>query len=201
MKKPLWIVFEGIDGSGKTTQAKRLNDFLNRKGIRCLYKHVFESNAGRKIREIFINNSFSNVVEILLLCATRQAVWDEILFVENEYDVIILDRFFLSIYAMQGETLDDMELINSIKEKICKQNRTIYTFYLNTGPIECKKRLGMKTFRDRIEKKSIEFHNNVFKRYVKLLKNEENVIIFDGESDEQSLSSEIIKKTLKLLTD
>lgn len=201
MKKPIWIVFEGIDGSGKTTQAKMLTDYLNRKGIKCLYKHVFETDAGEKISKIFIENSFCNLVEILLLCATRKAIWDEILTIEKEYDVIILDRFFLSICAMQGEHVEELDLINTIKKIVCNDIRKIYTFYLNTNPVECKKRLERKKFMDRIEKKGVEFHTNVFMRYIDLLKNEENVISFDGESDEKALNKEIVKKTLVLLQD
>lgn len=128
MKRTQWIVFEGIDGSGKTTQAKMLNTYLKEKGVKSVYKHIFDSQAGNELRELFINNEFSNTVEILLLCAARQAFFDEIEREIHNFDVIVLDRFFLSILAMQGRTEKDIELINYIKDRILKDRNFFIHF-------------------------------------------------------------------------
>lgn len=199
MNKPTWIVFEGIDGSGKTTQAKLLNEYLNRNGVKSLYKHVFDSKAGKLLREMFINNTFSNTVEILILCATRQAFLDQTVAEEEECDVLIIDRFFLSILAMQGKDDKDVALINYIRNSICNGRNRSIVFHLNTSPEECKNRLRRRGLRDRIEEKSIEFHRTVSERYSALLRNEENVYQFDGNSAIESVHRTIVDKTLLLL--
>ena len=199
MNKPIWIVFEGIDGSGKTTQAKLLNEYLNRNGVKSLYKHVFDSEAGKLLREMFIGNTFSNTVEILMLCAARQAFLDETAAAEEECDVMIVDRFFLSILSMQGNDDDDIELINYIQKAICRGMDRPIVFYMNTSPEDCKNRLSGRGTRDRIEEKGVEFHGMVFERYLTLLRNEENVHQFDGNGEVEAIHKTIVAKTLHLL--
>jgi dTMP kinase len=198
--KPTWIVFEGIDGSGKTTQAKRLNEYLNNHGMKSLYKHVFDTRAGRLLREMFIDNTFSNTVEILILCAARQAFLDEIVAEEDEYDVLIIDRFFLSILAMQGNNKEDIGFINYIREKICGGGREHIVFHMRTPPEVCKSRLKNRIVPDRIEEKGVEFHRLVFDRYMTLLRKEEDVHHIDGRGDIEDIHKSIVDKTLLLLS-
>ena len=199
MMRTIWIVFEGIDGSGKTTQAKMLNEYLSGKGIKCIYKHIFDSKAGSILREVFINNEFSNTVDILLLCAARQAFLDEIEREKGTFDIIIMDRFFLSILAMQGKSKEDIELINYIKNFIFNKKDIFYTFYLDTNPHECKRRLIKKSYCDRIERKNVEFHSIVYDRYLDLLENESNVYVFNGDIDIMSLHKKIVDKASELV--
>lgn len=198
MNKPTWIVFEGIDGSGKTTQAKLLNEYLNKRGVKSLYRHVFDSKAGRLLRDLFINNTFGNTVEILILCAARQAFLDETVPTED-CDVIIIDRFFLSILAMQGKEREDVELINYIQNTICRGRGQSIVFYLATSPEECEDRLRNREARDRIEEEGVKFHRMVFERYVTLLRDEENVYHFDGNGDVEKVHRTIVDQTLRVL--
>lgn len=200
MSKPTWIVFEGIDGSGKTTQAKLLNEYLNEHGVKSRYKHVFDSKAGKLLREMFINNAFSNTVEILLLCAARQAFLDDIAAAgEEECEVMIIDRFFMSILAMQGIDDEDVELINYIQNNICSGRDRPIVFHVNTSPEECNNRLRNRSTRDRIEEKGVEFHRMVSDRYLALLRNEENVYQFDGNGDVEGIHRTIVDRTALLL--
>lgn len=193
------IVFEGIDGSGKTTQAKMLCDYLCEIGIKCKYKHIFDSKAGAVIRDIFLNNEFSNTVEILLLCASRSAFFDEIHKEEDDVDVIILDRLYMSILAMQGKKENDIELISNIKDMTFNENCEFYTFYLDTNPQECSNRMHKRTTIDRIESKGVDFHKEVYDRYERLIKNTDNVYVFDGNSDIYSVQNSLRRKVLELI--
>jgi dTMP kinase len=199
MRKPVWIVFEGIDGSGKTTQAKRLNAYLNDHGFKSLYKHVFDTGAGALLRELFIKNAFSNKVEILVLSAARQAFLDEMCVPAGEYDVLIVDRFFLSILAMQGRNEDDRRLINYLRHDICGEQSEHIVFHMNTAPEDCKKRLRNKPASDRIEEKPVDFHREVADRYRWALRDEEHVYAIDGGGDIEDVHRTIVEKTLHLL--
>ncbi len=199
MTKPTLIVFEGIDGSGKTTQARMLNDYLNANGVKSLYKHVFDSKAGKLLREVFIQNNFSNIVEILVLCATRQAFLDDFLDEKEGCDVIIIDRFFLSILAMQGTSDKDIKLIHYIRDSIWEDLPDAVVFYLNTSPAECKRRLNGKDKLDRIEGNSVAFHEKIFDRYVDLINSEQSAYTFDGNKDVKTIHRNIVDKAISVL--
>ncbi|MGY4644292.1 dTMP kinase [Cellulomonas sp. URHB0016] len=199
MRKPIWIVFEGIDGSGKTTQAKLLDDYLNSHGVRSLYKHVFDTEAGRLLRGMFIENAFSNTVEILVLSAARQAFLDEMAALADDYDVLIVDRFFLSILAMQGVDDESVELIEHLRDSICEEWRDHVVFHVSTPPDDCSRRLQKRSARDRIEKKGVDFHQVVFDRYATLLSDEQNVRHIDGVGDVETIHRRVVASTLRLL--
>lgn len=198
MRKPIYIVFEGIDGSGKTTQAQRLCSSLNDIGIPTLYKHVFDSNTGRIIRRVFLENSFlSNTVEVMLLCAARQAFIDDMAQVADKYSVIIVDRFYLSIFAMQGTNQRDISLINYIRNNICDLPDPVYHLYICVDPYECQRRISSrKQSMDRIEQLDIWFHSRVMERYSELLRQEKNVIRIDGNHSVDTVH-EAIKTKIK----
>lgn len=200
MGEPLWIVFEGIDGSGKTTQAKRLDDYLNRHGVRSLYKHVFDTDAGRLLRALFIDNTFSNTVEILVLSAARQAFLDEVEAQSRDYDVLIVDRFFLSILAMQGKDADDVSLIRHLEDRV-RGGREHVVFHMLTPPAHCKARLRNRAVPDRIEEKGVDFHTTVFQRYLALLDSVDHVHHIDGSGDVETVHAEVVATTLAVLAD
>lgn len=198
MSKPTWIIFEGIDGSGKTTQARLLNQALNDDGVRSRYRHVFDTEAGRLLRSIFIENSFSNAVEILILGATRQAFLDQLAAEDDDYDVLIVDRFFLSILSMQGTGPGEVALIRQIEEYV-HAGRVHAVFYLDTPPEGCKKRLDAKRLSDRIEARSVEFHRGVYDRYDALLASQDKVYVFDGDREVEQVHLDIVAAARELL--
>ena len=202
LKKPIWIIFEGIDGSGKTTQAKKLCKYLNDAGVNALYKHVFDSKTGEIIRKLYLEKDFmSNIVEVLLLCASRQAFWDEIESECTKYDVIIVDRFYLSIFAMQGTNDKDINLIKYIRS-ISDIPGNPYCFFINVDPSECQKRLASaNTKRDRIELLGTQFHTEVFKRYQEFLHTEKDITFIDGLGNIDEVHKRIIEATKQILGD
>ena len=201
MKKPLWIVFEGIDGSGKTTQASKLCSHLNNIGISALYKHVFDTNSGKLIKNIFLDNDFlGNTVEVLLLCAARKAFLDDMKNITTQFDVIVVDRFYLSILAMQGITPKDIALIQYVRSSIGDLPESAYYVYIDADPRECRKRFLLRDRpKDRIERLDLEFHSKVRERYISFLTYEKNVIYINGNNDINTVHDEIVRAVMNLL--
>lgn len=172
-----------------------LEQYLTNNGVKCLYKHIFDSVAGA----LFIHNSFSNTVEIFILCATRQSFFDEVLKSAGDFDVLIIDRLFLSILAIQGQSEKDAKFIYSAMDYMDYKSEDFVIYFMETDPDVCKNRLYNKNSHDRIEEKSVEFHRNVFQRYKSLLLNEKNVNIFQGCDTINNIHNEIVDKTIQLL--
>ena len=105
----LFIVFEGLDGCGKTTQAQMLADFFDRRGIK--YTHVREPGGtavGNQLRSILLNPETSLTDgEVLLLAAARaQLVQDVIIPALKRGEMVVSDRYLFSSLAYQGYGLE-----------------------------------------------------------------------------------------------
>jgi dTMP kinase len=105
------IAFEGIEGSGKTTQAKLLYSYLQEKSISCIYTQEPGGTAiGEQIRNILLdvkNKQMHRKTELLLYLANRsQHVHERLIPELNKGTVIITDRFSLSSMAYQGVARD-----------------------------------------------------------------------------------------------
>ncbi len=105
-KKGLFITFEGVDGSGKTTQIRKLRDFLETNGIAVdLIREPGGTSIGEKIRSLLLdksNGEMSSETELLLYEAARsQIVRERILPSLQAGRVVICDRFFDSTTAYQ----------------------------------------------------------------------------------------------------
>ena len=114
----LFIVFEGLDGSGKSTQQQLLNDKLLFDKISCIsFREPGSTVTGDKIVEILESEQqLSPISELLLFYVSRSAMLEEKIkpALEN-YDVVICDRYFYSSIAYQGYGRGmDINFINKI---------------------------------------------------------------------------------------
>lgn len=104
MTKGKLITVEGIDGSGKTTQVKRLVDYLTLKGFDVL--HVREpggTQIGEMVRDILLHVDMDPLTELFLFTASRvENIKANILPALEKGKVIVCDRFIDSTYAYQG---------------------------------------------------------------------------------------------------
>jgi dTMP kinase len=196
LKKLRWIVFEGIDGSGKTTQAKMLSKLLNNKGIVSKYMHVFDTDVGLVLRKLFIEcQELENLTEILLLFATRVQYVRHI--IKNEIldkCLLITDRYYYSIETMQGlNNQKDKDLICYLKKMILNNINPDLHILIDTPAEVCALRMNRKS-KDRIENKGIEFHERVRQAYLQTYLNEPNVIIVNGNQDILHVHEEILEK-------
>ena len=146
MKKGLFITFEGLEGCGKTTQAKMLFDFLNKQKIPSIYtKEPGGTKIGDKIRKILLdqkNDGMDYKTEMLLFLASRaENVRLIILPALEEGKIVISDRFYDSTTAYQGCGRGiDLEIIKNLNNLVVGKAIPDLTFILDIDPYEGLKR-------------------------------------------------------------
>lgn len=205
--KGIFITFEGIDGSGKTTQIELLNSFLKQSGFDVLLtREPGGTDIGDKIRKILLDNKniqMSYRAETLLFLASRAELVSKIIKPSlNQGKIIICDRFFDSTIAYQGiarqlgaEKILDMSLWAT--ENVIPD----LTFLLAIDVLECENRIkNEKKKKDRIEKEEIDFKSKIQEGYMELAdKNRERFIVIDGYLDIESVFAVIKQNTLRVL--
>ena len=146
MKNGLFITFEGLEGCGKTTQAKMLFDFLIKQRIPSIYtKEPGGTKIGDKIRKILLdqkNDGMDYKTEMLLFLASRaENVRLIILPALEEGKVVISDRFYDSTTAYQGYGRGiDLKIIKHLNNLVVGKAIPDLTFILDIDPYEGLKR-------------------------------------------------------------
>lgn len=196
------ITFEGIDGSGKSTQVQLLATWLQERGKKVT---TFREPGGtvitEKIRSILLtkdSEELSYKAELLLFLAARNhLITTKILPLLEDNTVVILDRFSDSTVAYQGFgrglQLDEIQqLISFATDKL----RPNVTFYLDMCFTDTVKRLSAETSRlDRFEALGQEFFEKVRNGYLFLQKNEaQRIKMISGTESIDTIHSFITKE-------
>jgi len=180
MKKGVFIVFEGIEGAGKTTQAKNLYEYLNSIGKKSiLTREPGGTKTGKKIREILLSDTdemFPPKAELFLYEADRNFHIHNVIKPNLEKGInVICDRYIYSSLAYQGYARGlDINLIKTLND-IATDGVYPDIVFLIDIPVEVSlQRLGNK--KDRIEKEGIDFHKRLRNGFLKIA--EENKELF-----------------------
>ena len=196
-----FIVLEGIDGCGKTTQINELSKWLPKSGLinknRTLIKtrEPGGSILGRDIRDMILNNHKSNspasLTELLLYSADRaEHISKIILPALKDGNWIISDRFSGSTLAYQGYGREiNIDIIKQLENIVCQNIRPDLTFLLEISPEESILRRKNKVA-DRIESEGLEFLNKVNNGF-KAIAIENNWEIIKASDDLNSISKQI----------
>lgn len=186
MNKGCFITFEGIDGSGKSTQISLLEKKLRDAGYDVLLtREPGGTEIGEKIRSIILdpsNDDMDQMTEAYLYASSRaQLVRQVIVPAVNEGKIVICDRFVDSSIAYQaygrqmGETI---ELLNSFAVGECLPD---ITFLLRIEPENTRSRMEEREL-DRIEMASDDFHYRTFLGYDQIAAaNPDRVVVIDGK--------------------
>jgi len=209
MKKGLFITFEGLDGSGKTTQIKLLNSYLKGEGFDViLTREPGGTEIGRKIREILLdkkNQDISHKTETFLFLASRAELTSKVIVPAlGEGKIVICDRFFDSTLVYQGiarglgvEEILEMSLwaTDGLVPDI--------TFLLSMKVSRCDKRIKeANRKKDRIEMEENNFKEKIYKGYLDIAReNKERFVVIDAEKSIESIFEEIKSKVLEHLKD
>ncbi|MEO0129743.1 MAG: dTMP kinase [candidate division WOR-3 bacterium] len=201
-KRGLFITFEGVEGSGKTTQAKALADWFEQNGFACvLVRDPGTTIPGEKIRDILLNpeNSIHPKCEVLLFLAARsQLVYEKILPALIEKKIVISDRFSDSTYAYQTFARKLPERLIAIFNRFATAGLKPDLTFLVDIDIPLGQARGKCV--DRMEKESFSYHNEVRNGYLKLARRaRKRIKILDGKKSVDELKKEVIDNVKKLL--
>ncbi len=187
MEKGYFITLEGIDGCGKSTQAKLLFQYLKEKGCRVLLtREPGGTDLAEEIRKVILTpgkEELDPMAEILLYAASRaQHVNNLIKPALEAGQVVISERFVLSSLAYQGYGLGrDLKLIREINRLATGDIRPDLTFLLDSAPETSGERVERRSKvnghdSDRIEMRGLTFQDRVRTGFLELAKADETIV-------------------------
>lgn len=202
------IVFEGPDGSGKSTILKNVNQKLLDLGYEILLvREPGGTHISEKIRDIIIDNDNKNMTgktEALLFAASRaQLIEEKIKPALEEGKIVLCDRFVLSSLVYQGVGrnlgIDNIKEINDFATGKILPDLTIF-FNIDYKTALVRKRENFTA--DRLENEDFDFHKKIFDAYINYANdNEENIEQVDASLSIEEVSADAIKLILNLLED
>ncbi|XWN38214.1 MAG: dTMP kinase [Balneola sp.] len=182
------ITFEGIDGSGKSTQISLLKEYLTNSGKKVqVLREPGGTDISELIRGMLLNPEIEidPVTELLLFSSARsQLIAEKVKPLLYDGVVVILDRFYDSTTAYQGYgrksiPIDQVHQINNIASHGIAPD---VTFYLRLSLEESAKRTAHMQ-KDRMEQSGIEFFQNVIKGFDELSESEERFVTIDASKN------------------
>lgn len=192
------ITFEGIDGSGKSTQISLLKDKLSSLGkIVQVFREPGGTGVSEQIRTILLNNNsnIDPVTELLLFSSARsQLMSEKVLPALGRGEVVILDRFYDSTTAYQGYGRGSLPLdqIQQINEIASHQRAPDFTFYLRLSLQESNERRAHMS-KDRMESSGDEFFHKVIKGFDAIAEKEERFVIIEASKSVEEIHESIVK--------
>tara|TARA_B100001173_G_C16019173_1_gene561196 strand:+ start:1904 stop:2518 length:615 start_codon:yes stop_codon:yes gene_type:complete len=203
MFKKLVIVFEGIEGSGKSFHLNNLSYYLKKKKISHIkLREPGGSINSEKIRKLILNNksNFSSNTDLLLYLAARS---ENIVELKKNYKkkVIIIDRFTDSTLAYQHFGMGiNKSIIKTLNRHILENFKVDFTFLNTVNKSNMIKRLKSRKKLNRYDKFHIDFYDRVQKGYLKISRmNKNKYQIINSNIDIQKNKELIIKKVDQLL--
>lgn len=198
-----FIVLDGPDGCGKTTQTKLLTEWLGEQGVKTLALRDPGATAiGEKIRQILLNPehiAMSVRMELLLYMAARAQLWEEKIAPALERGkCVVLDRWLSSTCAYQGYA-GGFGIENAIKvaESCIERVWPNLTVLLDIEVKTAAKRLDRNL--DRMEQKGQEYHKKVRQGFLQLAKHYSNIVIVDGTEDIEKVHKRVVQVLQELL--
>ena len=209
-KKPFFIVFEGIEGCGKSYQSKKLFKKLKKNNVSTiLTREPGGTKTAELIRNLILKDYFNKSRKekfdkytdtLLYLAARNEHVKTKILPALKKKKVVICDRFVDSTIAYQvyGKKIN-FKFINDIHKVILGQIKPNLTFILKVSQKSAKERIKKRRSKNRYDNFSQLFYDKAQKSFLKISKNKKNYIVLDSSKNDDFLEKEIFKITLKYL--
>ena len=200
-KNPI-IVFEGIEGSGKSLHINNVANYLkkiNRKFIRI--REPGGSKNSEKIRKLILDNksSFNVNTDLLLYMSARS---ENINLIKKNYKkkIILIDRFVDSTIAYQHYGFGvDIKIINLINKFLLQNIQVTFTFLNIVSLKNMNNRLKKRKKLNRYDKFNTVFYNKVQKGFLDILKKKKNKYLKINSNLEINLNKKLIINKIKKL--
>ena len=208
--KPFFIVFEGIEGCGKSFQSKKLFNNLKQKKIKTLLtREPGGTSSAELIRNLILKDYFNKTSKdkfdkytdtLLYLAARNEHVINKILPALKKRKVVICDRFVDSTIAYQvyGKKVN-LNFIKNIHKQILGKLKPDLIFILKVSTKVSKSRLQKRKTKNRYDNFPQSFYSKAQKSFLKIAKNKKNYFILNASRNDNSLEKEISKITFRYL--
>ena len=198
-KKPI-IVFEGIEGSGKSHHINKVSNFFvknNRKFIKI--REPGGSLNSEKIRKLILNkkSDFNVQTDLLLYLAARS---ENIKLIKKFYKkkIILIDRFLDSTIAYQHYGMGvSLKIINTINDFLWQNIKVNFTFVNIVNKKNLLARLKKRKSLNRYDKFNMNFYNKVQKGFLKISKNKKKYVLLDSNNSTPAENLNRIVKEFK----
>jgi len=211
-KKPFFIVFEGVEGCGKSYQSKKLFNKLKRYKIKSiLTREPGGTKSSELIRNLILKDYFNKNTKdkfdkytdtLLYLAARNEHVINKIKPEKKKKKVLIKDRFNDSTLAYQVNRKQvDIEFINKKKKKILGKIKPNLVFILKVSAKSSKLRLKKRKSKNRYDNFAQSFYTKAQQSFLKIAKNKKNYFVLDSSSNDAVLEKKIfniVKKHLSI---
>ena len=197
-----FITFEGIDGCGKSTQARVLLEYMNKSGVESiLVREPGGTNISESIREILLHSSSGQMgdrTESLLMTASRAQLTQEVIIPNmDQGKFVIADRYSDSTLAYQGGGRNlDIEWLIELNNYATFTLLPDITFFVDIRSEEALRRLDSN--KDRIEGEGIEFQARVRKTYHELAERfNDRYVILDGYGEIDDIHQKVLNEMIR----
>jgi dTMP kinase len=198
----MFISFEGIDFSGKSTQIELLKDYLEEHNKKVeILREPGGTEISEKVRKILLDNKNEKMfaeAELLLFSASRaQLVREKIQPYLDKGIYVISDRFHDSSTAYQGYGRGiPVEVVMKVHDLVIGDTIPDLTFFIDipVGIANERKKKKSKIKLDRIEVADIEFYNRVRSGYLEIARKEERFKVIDGTQTIETIQNQIISE-------
>jgi dTMP kinase len=195
--KGKFITFEGIDGSGKTTQSKRFYEYLISSGIDAIWtREIGGTDVAEKIRELVVNHEeISATAELMLILAARAEHIEKVIkpaLMAEKY--VVCDRYIDSTAAYQGKTKKHIEKIFYINSIFFDDFLPDQTFYLKIQPEIALSRANDRGKNNKYEARGLDYIKFVSDNYDELSKDfSYRIKTIDASGNEDEVFGRLIK--------
>jgi len=203
-KKPFFIVFEGVEGCGKSFQSKKLLNNLKKKRIPALLtREPGGTKSAELIRNLILKDYFNHdrkekfdkyTDTLLYLAARNEHIKNKIDPALKKKSVVICDRFTDSTLAYQvyGKNVN-INFINNIHKFILGKIKPNLTFVLKVSTETSKKRLKKRKTKNRYDNFAQNFYSKAQNSFLKIAKNKKNYFVLNSSKNDSNLEKKIFK--------
>lgn len=194
----MFIVFEGGEGSGKTSLISNLKTRLEEFNTVITTKEPGGTPIGDKIRNLILDDSSENIgkyTEAVLFSASRYECLDKVIMPNLEKgNIVISDRYIISSYVYQGIVNGvGIDFVNIMNEMIILPD---LTFYIDVKPEVGQSRISDRAGNNRMDRKDISFHTRIRDAYLDIVHQHKEsspdaYFIIDGEQSPEAVLEEV----------